>query len=266
MELSRKIQLLEEHAAAANDGKPNDFNDWKNRTDVLLRNLMGNDSPIHKKFKAVQYSPSVFTVGTDFAPYKAAGVRSAVSLLNAAKLELELAEENAQSDISEIVENIIEVSDKGEVGSAERIFIVHGHDDAKKHELARFLRSLTGIEPVILHEQASGGGVLIEKLEKSAQGTGFAVVLLTADDLGRSKKDTVDKPRGRQNVVFELGFFMAALGRENVAVLMDEGIEEIGDVKGLVYTLLDAPGAWKTTLARELNFAGVKVDWSALGH
>ncbi|WP_459384106.1 TIR domain-containing protein [Arthrobacter humicola] len=190
-------------------------------------------------------------------------MQTVVSLLNAAKREMELTQESKQQLTGE-VEDIIEVGDRGEVDAAGRIFIVHGHDEAKKFQLARFLKNLTGHEPVILHEQPNEGAVLVEKLEASAGRTGFAVVLLTADDLGRAKKEPEEKPRGRQNVVFELGFFMGALGRRNVAVLMDEGVEEPGDVKGLVYTALDPAGAWKATIAREIESSGIPVDWTAL--
>lgn len=163
------------------------------------------------------------------------------------------------------IEDLISVADKGETAPAERIFIVHGHDDARKFQLARFLRDLTGHEPVILHEQANRGSVLIEKLENSAATTGFAVVLLTGDDVGRVKTETTDKPRGRQNVVFELGFFIGALGRSKVAVLKEPDVEEPGDVTGLVYTPLDTAGAWKSALATEIQAAGIPVEWSALG-
>ncbi|WP_207343644.1 nucleotide-binding protein [Arthrobacter sp. E3] len=184
-------------------------------------------------------------------------------MLKAAKRELELAEETKKSKLFNVVEEIIEVSDKG-TGSTGRIFIVHGHDDAKKFQLARFLKDLTGHEPVILHEQPNKGAVLIEKLEASAEVTGFAVVLLTADDTGKANREEKYKPRGRQNVVFELGFFIAALGRSNVAVLMEPGVEEPGDVTGLVYTPLDAAGAWKSALATEIDEAGIPVEWRAL--
>lgn len=142
---------------------------------------------------------------------------------------------------------------------------MHGHDDARKHELARFLARVTGEEPVILHEQPNRGRVLIEKFEQSAAGTGFAVVLLTADDMGRTKSDDDEQPRGRQNVVFEMGFFFGALGRERVAVLYEAGVEIIGDVNGLVYIPLDGAGAWKNDLASELSAAGLPVSWEALG-
>lgn len=264
MDQARKLQLLQERIDAANNGTPDGgLTDWKNQTEVVLRTVMGEDSTIYSSFKAVKYTPSIYTERTDFAPYARAGVLKVVSVLKAAITELKLLEETKQATISNAVEKVIEVDDKG-ADIAGRIFIVHGHDDARKHELARFLGELTGHEPVILHEQPNKGAVLIEKLEASAEGTGFAVVLLTADDTGKANKEVDYKPRGRQNVVFELGFFMAALGRNKVAVLMDPNVEEPGDVKGLVYTGLDTAGAWKAALASEIEEAGIPVKWSAL--
>lgn len=263
MDHSRKLQLLQERITAAKNGSPENLSDWRNQTEVVLRTVMGQDSKVYENFKAVRYTPGIYTTNTDFSPYVRAGVMKAVSVLKAATTELELLEETKQAEISNAVEEVIEVDDKG-AETAGRIFIVHGHDDARKFQLARFLRDLTGHEPVILHEQPNKGAVLIEKLEASAEGTGFAVVLLTADDTGKANKEKDFKPRGRQNVVFELGFFMAALGRKRVAVLMDPGVEEPGDVKGLVYTALDSAGAWKAALATEIEEAGIPVEWKAL--
>jgi predicted nucleotide-binding protein with TIR-like domain len=79
------------------------------------------------------------------------------------------------------------------------IFIVHGHDDAK-HEVARVIAQL-GLHPIILQEQADRGRTVIEKFEAHAD-VGFAVVLLTPDDMGYPKdKPSEPKPRARQNVV-----------------------------------------------------------------
>jgi hypothetical protein len=65
---------------------------------------------------------------------------------------------------------------------SKKVFVVHGHDGEPKEAMARFLQSL-GFEPVILHEQPNGGRTIIEKFEKNAD-VGFAVVLLTPDDVG----------------------------------------------------------------------------------
>ena len=46
-----------------------------------------------------------------------------------------------------------------------KIFIVHGHDNEVKLEVARFIEKI-GLEPIILHEQVNSGMTVIEKIEK----------------------------------------------------------------------------------------------------
>lgn len=88
---------------------------------------------------------------------------------------------------------------------------------------------------------------------------------MTADDLGRAKTAQADRARARQNVVFELGYFYGSIGRARVAVLIDEGVEPVGDIVGVVYTPLDAAGGWKSRLAINMAAADIEIDWSALG-
>ncbi|MFP3335587.1 nucleotide-binding protein, partial [Pseudomonas sp. SIMBA_064] len=64
-----------------------------------------------------------------------------------------------------------------------KVFVVHGHDEAALQGLARFLEKL-GLEAVILREQPDQGRTIIEKFEEFSDGVGFAVVLLTPDDVG----------------------------------------------------------------------------------
>lgn len=139
------------------------------------------------------------------------------------------------------------------------VFIVHGRDDGKKEAVARFLSTLE-LEPIILHEQANLGRTLIEKLEAHAD-VSFAVVILTGDDSGGpSGHPESAQPRGRQNVVFELGYFVGRLGRRRVCTLYEERVEIPSDFNGIVYVPLDAAGAWRTLLARELKAAGFAID------
>ena len=67
-------------------------------------------------------------------------------------------------------------------------------------------------------------------------------------------------PRGRQNVVFELGYFVGHLGRNRVCTLYEPGVEIPSDFSGIVYVPIDEAGAWRTLLARELKAAGFEVD------
>src|SRR5262249_32376296 len=91
-------------------------------------------------------------------------------------------------------------------------------------------------------------------------GVGFAVVLLTRDDEGRIKGESVLRPRARQNVILELGYFLGRLGRDHVCALMTDGVEEPSDLSGVIYVPFDSGGAWRLSLAREVKAAGIDVD------
>jgi predicted nucleotide-binding protein len=143
------------------------------------------------------------------------------------------------------------------------VFIVHGHDGEAKVTVARFLLKLLAREPIILHEQADRGRTIIEKFEAHAGQVGSAIVLLAGDDEGGA----VGKPqqrRARQNVVLELGFFLAKLGRERVVILHEQDVELPSDIHGVLYVPLDSQGAWRNAVARELQAAGLEVDLTAL--
>ena len=64
----------------------------------------------------------------------------------------------------------------------QQVFIVHGHDAIVKLEVANFIESL-GLQPIILHRQASSGMTIIEKIEHYSN-VGFSIVLYTPCDIG----------------------------------------------------------------------------------
>ncbi len=141
--------------------------------------------------------------------------------------------------------------------SLESVFLVHGHDEAALHEVARFISSV-GLEPRILRELPNRGRTIIEKFEDYATTT-YAVVLLTPDDSCQYDKDITEK-RPRQNVVLELGYFLGRLGRERVCALYKEGTQIPSDYQGVLFVPLDDKGGWHWTLARELKAAQLKID------
>jgi len=143
------------------------------------------------------------------------------------------------------------------------IFVVHGHADALRHELVRVLERATDRDVIVLHEQANAGRTILEKFEAHAASAAYAVVLLTGDDAGGPKGGAA-APRGRQNVIFELGFFFGKLGRERVAVLLDPQVEQPSDIAGLVYIPADPHGAWKQQLARELSAVDISVNYNRI--
>ena len=145
-----------------------------------------------------------------------------------------------------------------------RVFIVHGHDSLAKTDVARTLEKL-GLEAIVLHEQPSAGKTIIEKFERDASQVGFAIVLITPDDIGYPKnKPDNKKPRARQNVILELGYFSGALGRSNVCVLYKGDVEIPSDYLGVVYINMDDGGAWKFHMSKELKQAGLPVDLNKL--
>jgi len=145
--------------------------------------------------------------------------------------------------------------------SSNRVFIVHGHDDEAREACARLLSQI-GVEPIILHEQATSGRTIVEKLEHYAD-VGFAVVLLTPDDVGGVEPGKL-KPRARQNVILELGYFVGRIGRSKVCALHKGPLELPTDYLGVVYVAMDTSGAWKYALAKELRAAGFGVDMNRI--
>jgi len=144
-----------------------------------------------------------------------------------------------------------------------KVFVVHGHDDLAKVTVARFLEKL-GLEAVILHEKASAGRTIMEKIEAYTD-VGFAIVLYTPDDVGAEMATKPNlKPRARQNVLFEHGYLIGKLGRSNVCALLKGAVEKPSDISGIVYVSFDDHGAWNTEVAKEIKNAGYKVDLNRL--
>ena len=140
-----------------------------------------------------------------------------------------------------------------------KVFIVHGHDGELKQSVARIIEK-QGIEAIILSEQVNAGKTIIEKLEKYSD-VGAAICLFTNDDLGRETGETDLKPRARQNVVFEAGYFMGYLGRDHVIMIADTYNEIPGDLGGMVYA---SSSDWKIDLCKNLKAMGYSIDFNKL--
>jgi len=155
---------------------------------------------------------------------------------------------------------ISEAQERFESEISDTVFVVHGHDDESKVSVARFIEKL-GLKAVILHEQANAGQTIIEKFERNAAISAYAVVILTPDDIGALKENPDDaKLRARQDVILGLGYFCGALGRARVSVLVKQGVEISSNYLGVAYTLMDPEGAWQLSLARDMKSAGLSFD------
>lgn len=142
-----------------------------------------------------------------------------------------------------------------------KVFVVHGHD-LESRDLVASLLSRLDLEPVVLDERPNQGRTIIEKIEANRV-VRFAVVLLTPDDRGGSRDDTL-RDRARQNVVLELGYFLGCLGRANVCALKKGDIEIPSDFHGVLYVPFDANGDWRRRLANEILAAGIEIHLDRL--
>jgi len=173
-------------------------------------------------------------------------------------------DENKKSTIEkpEIIPKKVTISKTQEKHEPESdtVIAIHGHDDESKVSVAGFIKKL-GLKAVILHEKANAGQTIIDKFERIAAISDYAVVILTLDDIG-ALKENPDKTnlRARQNVILGLGYLYGALGRAKVSVLVKEGTKILSDDLGVAYTLMDPKGAWRLSLARDMKSAGLSFD------
>jgi predicted nucleotide-binding protein len=112
-----------------------------------------------------------------------------------------------------------------------------------------------------LAEQPGSSKTVIELIENFGL-VEYAICLLTADDLGGVKGADL-KPRARQNVILEVGYFFALLGRNRVSVVADASLELPSDVVGLRPIILGPGTNLEKRLADDMIHAGVLSESSA---
>lgn len=147
------------------------------------------------------------------------------------------------------------------------VFVVHGRDDGTRIEVQNLLTSLR-IPSVSLARELNEGRFILTKFEHFARQCQYAIILCTPDDSGalnpgpRKQPDPASlRPRARQNVVLELGYFFATLTAKNLFVLHPVGdFEAPSDYHGLLNDTLDAAGLWRRRLVRELQAAGFAIS------
>lgn len=246
IELFQKVKHEFEELTYDNHNKLDRLN---RQLTMLIKNIHGSNSSYLDELMNISYISISFDSSRDEdIDCWESGKNSAINLIDTIIEELELFPKEVH--IESINDKSIDLS---------KVFIIHGHDDGAKNEVARFVEKL-GLEAVILHEQVNSGDTIIEKLEKHTD-VGFAIVLYTSCDIGgvKTEPDKV-KPRARQNVVFEHGLLIGKIGRANVIALVKEEVEIPNDVSGVVYETMDSKGAWKFQLAREIKASGYDID------
>jgi len=174
-------------------------------------------------------------------------------------------------------------SEEIKITQSKNIFIVHGRDHEPMKELKMMLKEF-GLNPVVLEELPGGSMTIIEKLEKYSEDVGFAFAILTSDDVGfrRSRfqsllrtatfefdhkkyflEETIMhelKPRTRQNVLLEFGYFIGKLSRNRVCCLYKGIVELPSDMSGIVYIpFQESINEVKDKIVKELKAAGYEI-------
>jgi hypothetical protein len=114
----------------------------------------------------------------------------------------------------------------------EKIFIIHGHDEAKWRELRDLLEDRFKLKTVVLKEEPGAGETLIRKFEEFADDCGYAFALFTPDDF--VKKDGKSYFQARPNVLFELGWFYGHFGRDRICIVKKAKTELPSDLGGIL--------------------------------
>ena len=187
--------------------------------------------------------------------------------------ESRIKQEKAQKAASSIAEEIrMGPRSAPSEESPDSVFIVHGKNTGLLDEVVNFVTA-SGIEPVVLTRIGGPDQSLFQKFIKWTENIRFAIVLMSADDVGASRiqfeSDGVGERalqfRARQNVIYELGFFYGTLGWENVFVVYKPpdkvfpNFELPSDIAGLVFDEIDATGQWRQALSTRLKDAGFAI-------
>jgi predicted nucleotide-binding protein len=217
----------------------------KSKCDFQFRKYFGNESFYLNRLDGISFSQRGIRVNNQPTGY---------SPIRKGKMELE----KLLKEIIEVLEMNKETIENKAIVENKDVFVVHGHDEAMKQNVARFLETLD-IHPIILNEKANCGDTIIEKLERCSD-VGFAVILLSPCDDGRKHGSKNWNPRARQNVIAEMGYFIGKIGRSHVCILKKDEVEEPSDFTGIVYTTYDDSNGWQVKLCQELVAAGYIID------
>lgn len=214
--------------------------------DLNLRNIDGDQSGLEVAKAIKGKKPVIILTGGD----DTRGIASALNSGVAARFI-----HKVQDGLDGLIEAIRQTV-------VHKVFVAHGHDIDLRDEVVVFLR-LLGLDPIVIDQTATEGLTIVESVEKYSN-VSFAVVILTPDDVGgEARVDTSLRPRARQNVILEWGFFIGRLGRDRVTALYKNNGNELelpSNQGGLRYHKIETGGKWRGGLVRELEIAGIPVD------
>jgi predicted nucleotide-binding protein len=193
----------------------------------LLKYAFGEETDSYSRFRELVSDFEVYSV-----------VDNALGILKGAKSDYESGFMNKANQITH--------------NRPRRIFISHGRSP-DWHRIQAYIEKDARMETLELAQQANRGRTVLQKLWDESGKCSYAVIVMTGDD------DTGEgeRPRARENVMHEIGFFQGRYGLENVCLLYEEGTSIPSNIHGLVYIPFPK-GRIETTLGdlrRELEAA-----------
>ncbi|MCJ7721087.1 nucleotide-binding protein [Candidatus Bathyarchaeota archaeon] len=229
------------------------YENYVNKYNLLLKDLQSLGFFKEMKFiEQVPFSDQAFDSG--FTKHEQAKLREVTNESNSLlqKVKLLLSPPKSDNRMNNQVRS-------------NKIFVIHGHDNEMKSDVTQTLQKLD-LDPLILHEKPNSEQTLIEKISDYAH-VSFAVVLLSPDDLAYPEQKTPEeaKYRAKQNVIFELGYFLGLLGKQNVIAIYrkKKDFEIPNNYNGVLW--IEYKTGWYFELIRELQAANFDVDANKLG-
>lgn len=254
----------------------NMFASNREKTEIALENMCKQlyKNSERSLFKFISFIIDSFCTSNN-TTLKLNGLKKELNLIGIAKFDYIDKWDNSKSQIpttqSEMpliapiaLNQIISSHNMGNIQSNKKqVFIVHGHDDQLKTKVENVLRKL-GLEPIILAQHPNEGDSIIDKFERKSSKADYAIILLTADDKGKPKNDKRYKLRARQNVIFEMGYFRAKLGKRNLCYMYEEEVELPSDINGIGYVAIKNDDKWQLELVNELQSCDFDVSADSL--
>ena len=232
-----------------NLGEPSlEWDTWVNNIESILKTTVRSNSEPFAYFKAANNSP---VKGNDEDKFWFAKenyiktLHALISLLDEGDLFNELLVSGEPKKTNKAKGSTARTKlPSSLVASNNKVFIVHGDDDALKIELEAFLSHI-GIKPIIFPRAGDGGQTIIEKFAANSD-ISYAFILLTPDEISYTidqsnpkDADRKKQTRARANVIFEFGYLVAKLGRKNVCALHKGDVEIPSELSGFIYKKID---------------------------
>jgi hypothetical protein len=195
-----------------------EFQEWKDKVTAATALIFGEHSHYIDDFNEVSY--------TDILAQFPGNPRSIETRLCRGLEEARILLQTMIDEIKVTEEMPLPVATKTRSVANRCVFIGHGRSPLWAR-LQVFLQNELKLTTLNYETESRVGDSIVPILEKMLDGSGFAVLVLTAEDQTESGK------RARQNVIHEAGLFQGRLGFKKAILLVQDGIEDFSNVAGL---------------------------------